>query len=537
MGIGNPGAVNASTSAVETPAEVKTRKDLVKAAVRHALRCVQVQAEDRAALVVQRHWRSYAAARELRRRRWAKRRQRLGRAGVAALLAAPFVVLRGTFRAAAFALRSFLAAFWLARATLWFAACVPRALYHALVSWEGAVAAVVAAALAARDGNPLGVGFQDYFAAYVVGFVALDVCARHAVVRPAVAAGAAARRCAAAAARVALAVAAKMSPTRSVRTAVTRLATLLGHKEKRPRRCRVLHYTTPPPLVMPTPHSVALLNQHAKNADEENPSSPRELLDAVKTAEIFARESKAHAEILDEKLEAIERKLQTFAALSEAQMAAAAKETSERASSAADSTERSNRDRYALQESKVAAATVAPSDLDLALDSVETDAHSAHASLKLVDERIDKRFEDMEAMLRAARDEGRAEGVRQSAAGAEWLEGEDLADVGRHSFDRPPELFAERQAPRNSDDGSSWSAPLDTTSAIEQGLKEGMHRGIMKGIELEKMRKKQKSWKHSFKRMMGLESEKKAAQSRLDELKVAIRNKSLELPANSEQYK
>jgi len=37
--------------------EVKMRQALVTTAVRHALRCVQVQAEERAAIVLQKYWR------------------------------------------------------------------------------------------------------------------------------------------------------------------------------------------------------------------------------------------------------------------------------------------------------------------------------------------------------------------------------------------------------------------------------------------------------------------------------------------------
>ena len=64
----------------------------------------------------------------------------------------------------------------------------------------------------------------------------------------------------------------------------------------------------------------------------------------------------------------------------------------------------------------------------------------------IVDERIDKRFEDMEAMLREARDEGRAEVFTE------------LDGLGRRS-------------------GSD-------TDAIERGLREGMEKGVLKGIEM-----------------------------------------------------
>ena len=55
----------------ETPVEARMRKALVHTLVKHSMRCATVKGEDRAALVIQRYWRSYAAARVLRRLRWA----------------------------------------------------------------------------------------------------------------------------------------------------------------------------------------------------------------------------------------------------------------------------------------------------------------------------------------------------------------------------------------------------------------------------------------------------------------------------------
>ena len=51
----------------ETPVEARMRKALVHTLVKHSMRCATVKGEDRAALVIQRYWRSYAAARVLRR--------------------------------------------------------------------------------------------------------------------------------------------------------------------------------------------------------------------------------------------------------------------------------------------------------------------------------------------------------------------------------------------------------------------------------------------------------------------------------------
>lgn len=486
-------------SAKETPVEAKMRKVLVNTAVRHALRCVQVRGEDRAALVVQRYWRSYAAARELRRRRWAARRKRWSEAGVAAVLAAPFNVVRAVVRAVSLAVWTFLMTFWLVRTIVWFVTSIPLALFHALVSWEAVAGAAAATALAARGGRP-GMGFQDYFAVYVVGFVLLDIGARDMVVRPVVAAGAAGRRGVAAVARFTLMTAARLSPTRAGETACHRLAKLLGLIEKMPQRYRVLHFATPPPLVMPA----------------KKKSQDPELLDALRTAELFARESKTAAEQLEEKLGEMEEKLRTFTTLSEAQMSAA-REISERASTAVDS----------VMEQAAALSAHRPEPAPRPGGVIPEMMNTS-----LVDERIDKRFEDMEAMLRAARDEGRAEGVRE---GAEWHAGDDARNVGRDSFDRMPRPIADQDV-----DNLTEARP-ETIAAIERGLKEGMARGIVKGIELEKMRKKQKGWKPVILRMFGMESKKgsdgftkkQAAKIRLEELKTAIRNNEIVPPKSN----
>ena len=507
--------VSAVNAVKETPVEMKMRKVLVNTAVKHALRCVQVQAEERAALVVQRYWRSYAASRELRRRRWAVRRQRWGKAGVAAVIAAPWNVARAVLRAVSFALWSFLMTFWFVRTVVWFVASIPRALFHALVSWEAVAGAAVAQALASREGNSPDMGFKDYFAVYVLGFVLLDICARDVFVKPVVAVGAMSRRGVVATVRFTLMTAARLSPTRSGEAAIHRVAKLAGLIREIPRRHRGMHFATPPPLVMPV--------QKKKAEDPE-------LLNALRAAEIFARESKTHAEQLEGKLEEMESKLKTFTALNEAQMAAA-KEISERASSAVEIVLQEATTRLETTTTAAAATARAESAATAAPEPAAepTTKMSADVSaVVLVDERIDKRFEDMEAMLRAARDEGRAEGVRESLA-AEWLDGDDLRNVGRHSFDREPSQLAGEEE-QNINLAAGLSA--DATAAIERGLKEGMERGIMKGIHLEKMRKKQKSWKPAIKKMLGMgdSAKKKAAQHRLNDLKSAIRNNSLELP-------
>ena len=213
---------------------------------------------------------------------------------------------------------------------------------------------------------------------------------------------------------------------------------------------------------------------------------------------------------------------------------AAAKEISERASSAVETVLQEATTRLETTTTAAAAAAAASAAAAAPEPAAESRKMSADMSaVVLVDERIDKRFEDMEAMLRAARDEGRAEGVRESL-GAEWLDGDDLRNVGRHSFDRSPSPLAGEE-----DQNINLAAGLsaDATAAIERGLKEGMERGIIKGIHLEKMRKKQKSWKMIGKKMLGMgdSAKKKAAENRLNDLKIAVRNNSLELPKGFEQ--
>jgi hypothetical protein len=451
--------------------------------------------EDRAALVVQRYWRGYTASRELRRRRWAARRKRWVRAGVGTLLAAPITAFRAVLRAVFIVLWSLLRAFWLVRAVVWFTACVPRALIHALVSWEAVAGAVVSTALTARYGDsdtPTSRRwtFRNYFAAYVLGFVLLDVCARNTLVKPAVAMGAAARRGLAAVAKLAFLIAARLSPTVASETAIYRLAVLLRLINEVPRRVRVLR-TRPPPLVVPMP----------KQAVAKDP----ELIGALRAAETSVRESRAHAAQLEERLGKMDRKLETFQSLSQAQaaageaqaaaseaQAAAASETSKRAAAAVE---------YAMQEAKrlnaraaaAAAAAAAATVAAATPPSREPEIDNA-MNTSLVDERIDKRFEDMEAMLRAARDEGRAEGVRE---GSERLAQGDAQNMESHSFDRSPRL----------DPDDLTSARPETVAAIERGVKEGMERGILKGIQLERTRKKQTGW-GAVKRMLGLGSSK-----------------------------
>ena len=95
----------------------------------------------------------------------------------------------------------------------------------------------------------------------------------------------------------------------------------------------------------------------------------------------------------------------------------------------------------------------------------------------LVDERIDKRFEDMEQMLKSARDEGRAEGFN--------------------------EVEALRRA-SNVEDGHEGER-----LEFERCVREGVERGVAKGIEMEKERRRKKSLKYRLKAAIGMTSGKK----------------------------
>ena len=430
--------------------------------------------------------------------------------------------------------------FWLVRTIVWFLTSIPRALYHAVVSWEGVTGAVASLALTKLPDNRPDMGFKDYFVLYVIGFTLLDICARDYIIAPIVIVGAFIRRGLRALLRFVLMTSAALTPIRAGERALHRLAKLLGLIDQIPRRHRVLRFKTPAPLVPPV-----------KRKKAEDP----ELLRALKAAEIFARESKTHAEEIEGKLEAMEEKLRTFTQLSEAQISAA-KEISERASSAVETVLEEATTRLATASTAATAATEAAAKATAAaaaasevprmvssgmVDDASSDTTRSHFqpmdSLVLVDERIDKRFEDMEAMLRAARDEGRAEGVRESSkmmTTNEWSDegdGDLLMTVGRSSFDRLDVNMnaAEEEQGRMQSD----------KAVMAQALKEGMERGIMKGIALEKMRKKQKSWKPTIKKFFGMgesSSRKATAKERLEDLKMAVREGSLEIPKQTEMF-
>ena len=190
----------------ETPVEARMRKALVHTLVKHSMRCATVKGEDRAALVIQRYWRSYAAARVLRRLRWAARRKALREGTVATILGLPFAVARTGLKGTYLALRSFLMTFTVFRMLAGTVGRIPVSLYRALISAEGAVGVSGAATLAAVDcvlvrGTYFRGNFQDYVALYVATFMFCDLFLPGFVLGPYRAVGAGARRGARLAAR------------------------------------------------------------------------------------------------------------------------------------------------------------------------------------------------------------------------------------------------------------------------------------------------------------------------------------------------
>ena len=130
------------------------RRTLVHRVVQHAFRCVEVQEQERKALVIQKYWRSYAANRELRRRRWALRRARAKASAIQSVLDLPGNLVKAAVKFVAAFVWSFLRSFRIFRALVWFVVRLPRALYRATYSWEGCWGVTAAATLAARNRNP-----------------------------------------------------------------------------------------------------------------------------------------------------------------------------------------------------------------------------------------------------------------------------------------------------------------------------------------------------------------------------------------------
>ena len=103
-------------------------------------------------------------------------------------------------------------------------------------------------------------------------------------------------------------------------------------------------------------------------SDADLPNDP-DLLKALKAAEKYAEASRQRADELQERLNAVEQMMKMFGEMSEHQYNTA--------------------------------------------KEIASEATRRLESTTNVDERIDKRFEDMTLMLREARDEGRAEGSRR----------------------------------------------------------------------------------------------------------------------------
>ena len=450
------GGANKLPPAKETPVELKMRRTLVHRVVQHAFRCVEVQEQERKALVIQKYWRSYAANRELRRRRWALRRARAKASAIQSVLDLPGNLVKAAVKFVAAFVWSFLMSFRIFRALVWFVVRLPRALYRATYSWEGCWGVTAAATLAARNRNPNAVflyNFQDFLTLYVVLFVMLDILAP-AVVNPALNAHKSARGMIKLAVRFVMLTTASFCDVETA-TKIHKLALRLGVIDEMPRRYRVLTPTFNPPVVMPVRRS-------------KDP----ELLKDVADAHTAAQESSRYADEAATQADELEEKLGALAVSMEVHVM-----------------------------NKLEAKLKAIGDMSEAQYEAAKELMAGHAgpqvvvNTAIVDERIDKRFEDMEAMLREARDEGRAEVFRE------------LDGLGRRS-------------------GSD-------TDAIERGLREGMEKGVLKGIEMEKERRRRASIKYRIRAALGWKtsSEKKKAEAqRLEDLKGAIKSREFSSP-------
>ena len=448
----------------ETPVEATMRRALVQKVVRHAFRCVEVQEQERQALVIQKYWRSWAANRKLRRLRWAERRARARAAAAAGVLGFPAKAARVGVIASAWFVWSFLTSFRLFRALAWFTVRLPRSLYRASYSWEGAVGVTASAMLAAANRNPDAVfnyNFLDFLTLYVVSFVLLDVFAP-AVVRPALTAHASIRRGVKLSVRFLVLGVASLCK-RPKQLEIHRAALRLGILDELPTRFLVLKPSASPPMVHPV----------RRSKDPELLKAVADAHQAAKESSRYADEAASQADELEEKLGALatsmevhvmnklEGKLRAISDMAEAQCEAA-NEANEAA-------------KGLLKEHSGPRVVV---------------------NTTLVDERIDKRFEDMEQMLQSARDEGRAEGFN--------------------------EVEALRRASNVEDEHG------DERLEFERCVREGVERGVAKGIEMEKERRRKKSLKYRLKAAIGMTSGKKEKvaleKRRLEELKGAIRS-------------
>ena len=432
------GNSNKLPPAPETPVEMQMRKTLVKAVVKHSIRCVEVQEMERKALIIQKYWRSFAANRELRRRRWALRRAR----AMANLLATVTNFPRTFAKAIGALVWSFFLSFRIVRGLVWFAVRAPKSLMKATYSWEGVCGFFLSAYFAATRRHPDSVfiyNFQDFLAAYVIGFVALDifvpiyfgkVLGMNKVVRHNARFGLQ---------KASLFAAAKFDPPEEKKA--HRALLKVGILDHMPVKTVILSPKVSPPLAIPT----------ARSKDPELLKAVQEAYRAALDSSKFADEAATQADNLEGQLGALatsmevhvmnklEGRLREISEVSEAQYNAA----------------------KALMSGHAGPQVM--------------------TNTAIVDERIDKRFKDIEAMLREARDEGRAEG------------------------------FAELERVRR----PSGELEEDERFAL----------GINKGVALEKDRRRKRSIMYKIKSALGLKNAKHAREMekrQLDELKGAI---------------
>jgi hypothetical protein len=293
--------------------------------------------------------------------------------------------------------------------------------------------------------------FQDFLTLYVVAFVALDVYAPK-VLGPALRANGAARRHARLGLQtVGLFAASKCEPP--VEKKAHRLMLRVGILDAMPVKTVILSPVRAPPLVVPTKRS-------------KDP----ELLKAVAEANQAARESSRFADEAATQADELEEKLNALATSMEVHVM------------------------NKLEGRLRAISDVSEAQYEAA-KAMMSGAGGPAVNTAIVDERIDKRFEDMEAMLREARDEGRAEGFRE------------IERMRRQSGELDDD---EREA-----------------------LRRGMEKGLIKGVELERERRRKKSVKYKIKSALGIKSAKTkrdAEKQQLEELKGAILNRDFSPP-------
>jgi hypothetical protein len=207
-------------------------------------------------------------------------------------------------------------------------------------------------------------------------------------------------------------------------------------------------------------------------SEEDLPNDP-DLVKALKAAEKYAEASRQRADELQERLNAVEQMMKMFGEMSEHQYNTA--------------------------------------------KEIASEATRRLESTTNVDERIDKRFEDMTLMLREARDEGRADGFMEA----------------KNEIQRFGSL----------EDEIAAMSP-EARAIVEKGLREGMEHGVVKGMALEKERRRKAALSYKVKRALGLTSsnspedvKKRAAQNSLEQLKSHIREGGAFPPAQQPRHR